>query len=240
MKHIYNFGFELVLSFSLLALPPGAQSSAKNQDQSNAQGQSSSGSGSSLGDYARQIRKDRGQGKTKPRVFDNDNLPKQDKLSIIGEPLPPADKSAEAKPTESKGTAPAAGEAKTSSETKTKATTETKTETKTDTRSAETEAAERQAAWKQWQEQIKAQRDQIELLQRELDVLQREYQIRVAAFYADAGNRLRNSGAWDKEDADYKQQIAAKQNALDEAKQKLDDIQEKARQAGVPTSVREP
>ena len=77
------------------------------------------------------------------------------------------------------------------------------------------------------------------MLTRELDVSQREYQLRAAAFYADAGNRLRNSGTWDKEDADYKQQISQKQKALDDAKQQLDDLQEQARKAGAPSSVRE-
>jgi len=76
-------------------------------------------------------------------------------------------------------------------------------------------------------------------LTRELDVLQREYQIRAAAMYADVGNRLRNSAAWDKQDADYKQQIADKQKALDDAKQKLDDMDEQARKAGVPNSMRD-
>ena len=75
------------------------------------------------------------------------------------------------------------------------------------------------------------------MLARELDVLQREYQIRAAAMYADAGNRMRNSADWDKQDAQYKQQIADKQKSVDEAKQKLDDLQEDARKAGVPASV---
>ena len=47
--------------------------------------------------------------------------------------------------------------------------------------------------------------------------------------YADAGNRLRNATDWDKQDAQYKQQIADKQKALDDAKQRLDDLQEEAR-----------
>jgi hypothetical protein len=76
-------------------------------------------------------------------------------------------------------------------------------------------------------------------LTREFDVLQREYQIRAAAMYADAGNRMRNSADWDKQDAQYKQQIADKQKALDDAKQKLEDTQEEARKAGAPPSVRE-
>jgi hypothetical protein len=50
---------------------------------------------------------------------------------------------------------------------------------------------------------------------------------------------MRNSADWDKQDAQYKQQIADKQKALDEAKQKLEDLQEEARKAGAPASVRE-
>jgi hypothetical protein len=69
--------------------------------------------------------------------------------------------------------------------------------------------------------------------------LQREYRLRAAAFYADAGNRMRDSKDWDKEDREYKDHIAEKQKAVDEAKQKLDQLQEDARKAGVPTSARE-
>ena len=69
--------------------------------------------------------------------------------------------------------------------------------------------------------------------------MQREYRLRAAAFYADAGNRLRNQGSWDKEDAQYKQQVAQKQNAVDDAKKALDDLKEQARKAGVPPRVRE-
>jgi hypothetical protein len=73
-----------------------------------------------------------------------------------------------------------------------------------------------------------------------LDVTQREYQLRAAAMYADAGNRLRNSTDWDKQDSQYKQQIADKQKALDDAKQKLDDLKDGAQKAGMPASVQEP
>lgn len=243
MKRIAQCGFGLLLSCSLLGLSAGAQNSgAQKPGQASAQAPSSSGS--SLGDYARQVRKDPGQPKTKPRAFDNDNLPKEDKLSIVGQPTPPpADNSAEAKPadagaktSESGGNAaaPASGESKSTPETK------AASETKAPVKSPSDEAAEKQAAWKQWQQKITTQKEQIDLLQRELDVLQREYQIRAAAFYADAGNRLRNSGSWDKQDAQYKQQIADKLQAIEDAKQKLEDMQEDARKSGVPASVREP
>ncbi len=243
MKRIAQCGFGLLLSCALLALPAGAQTSgAQKQAQSSAPTQSSSGS--SLGDYARQVRKDPSQPKAKPRVFDNDNLPKEDKLSIVGQPSPaPADTSADAKPADAAAKtsepgatagAPATSESKPTPETK------SAPETRAPAKSASEEAAEKQAALKQWQQKLATQKEQIDLLQRELDVLQREYQIRAAAFYADAGNRLRNSGSWDKQDAQYKLQIADKLQAIEDAKQKLDDMQEEARKSGVPANVREP
>ncbi|HTS37206.1 MAG TPA: hypothetical protein VMH04_16135 [Candidatus Solibacter sp.] len=237
MKRLAWNGIGLVLSLSLLGFTASAQNQTSPDSQS---------SGSSLGDYARQVRKSPNAGK--PKVFDNDNLPTEDKLSVVGPAAAAttADASSDSKPADS-AVAPAAGEAKTVDA---KASTEIKGETsqaKEDAKAAtskaktpEEEQAEKEAAWKQWGAKINAQKEQIDLLTRELDVLQREYQIRAAAMYADAGNRMRNSADWDKQDAQYKQQIADKQKALDDAKQKLEDAQEDARKAGVPASVREP
>ena len=64
----------------------------------------------------------------------------------------------------------------------------------------------------------------------------REYRLRAAAVYSDAGNRLRNSATWDKEDQQYKEQIAAKQKAVDAAKQQLAALEEQARRSGVPAN----
>jgi len=245
MKHIACIGIGFALFVGLAGLPAGAQNQAP----------SNPSSGSSLGDYARQVRKDPGT-KAKPKVFDNDNLPKVDKLSVVGQTAATTTaNSAEAKQTSSESASPATGEAK-STATDTKATTETKAATDEKaatgekattgekapaaaaTKTPEDEAT-KQAAWKQWADKIAAQKQQIDLLTRELDVLQREYQIRAAAMYADAGNRMRNSGDWDKQDAQYKQQIADKQKALEDAKQKLEDLREDARKAGVPSTMRE-
>jgi hypothetical protein len=256
MKPVTHFGLGLAVSLALLSLPAGGQSQAP----SNSTDQSSS---ESLGSYARQIRKDSGP-RSKPKVYDNDNLPKEDKLSVIGEAQPAAETpvatSEETKPPE-----PTVGEAK--PEAKGEAKSEAKSETKSEGKTGETAATEenkasgeskapastkppatspdddpaaRQAAWKQWQDRIAKQKEQIDLLTRELDVLQREYQLRAAAMYADAGNRLRNEAAWDKQDAQYKQQIADKQKALDDAKAALDNMEEDARKSGVPASMREP
>ncbi len=220
MKHIAYVGFGFVLFASSVVLPASAQQSPASSTQSQNQPQPS------LADYARQMKKDSPQPKSKPRVFDNDNLPKNDKLSVVGEQPPvAADKSSEAKPADSTGTVPAATDKKSATETKAAAT--------------EDDQAKRQAALKEWQQKLTAQKDQIDLADRELDVLKREYQIRAASFYADAGDRLRNSAAWDKQDTQYKQQIADKQKALDDAKQKLEAMQEEARKAGIPAAMRE-
>jgi hypothetical protein len=169
----------------------------------------------SLADYARSVRKDKKA--EAPKVFDNDNLPTQDKLSVVGNAteaaaaVPPADASTTQPADSSKPAAIKPGDSK----------------------------EDRQKVFDEWKGKIDEQKDDINLVSRELDVLQREYRLRAAAFYADAGNRMRDSKDWDKEDTQYKQQIADKQKAVDEAKQKLDDLQEDARKAGVPTTSRE-
>jgi hypothetical protein len=215
------------MGLTLLLVVAGIPAKAQNQTPS---GSETTASGQSLGSYARQVRKSPETG-NKPKVFDNDNLPKSDHLSIVGKPQAPANEQPQ---TEAKTeNAPPAATAEASNEAK-PATTE-----KTPASKAPEDEASKQTAWKQWGDKIRSQQQQIDLLSRELDVLQREYQIRAAAMYADAGNRLRNQADWDKQDTQYKQQIADKQTAVDEAKEKLEDLQENARKAGAPASVQE-
>ncbi len=218
MKYVISFGTGVVLLLSLAGVPASAQ----NQSQSADPGTSP---GTPLGDYARHVRKEP-EAKSKAKVFDNDNLPREDKLSVVGTPTT-AENSPPAKPQE---TTAGGSETKPAPDAKVPAS----------PAPVQGDQANRQVAIKQWGDKLDSQQQQIDLMQRELDVLQREYQLRAAAMYADAGNRLRNSGDWDKQDAQYKQQIADKQKALDEAKQKLEESREDARKAGVPASVREP
>jgi hypothetical protein len=202
--------------------------SAAAQAQSTPAAQSAS-SVSSLGDYARQVRKDPANPSAKPKVFDNDNLPREDKLSIVGAAPATSDSAPAESPSQPAGDDKSAAATKPAS----------------DDKAADPNAGKplsddaKQAMWKEWGDKLKSQQDQIDLDARELDVLQREYKTRAAAMYGDVGNRLRNSADWDKQDAQYKQQIADKQKALDDAKQKLDDMQEEARKAGVPSSIRD-
>lgn len=174
----------------------------------------------SLGSYARAVKKDKKPQPAPAKKWDNDNLPKDDTISVVGNgATASADASAGAPVSEAQA---AAG-----------------TNDKPAVQPGETKE-QRQAVYDQWQQRISAQQAQVDLLQRELDVNQREYKVRAAAFYADAGDRLRNQAAWDKEDTDYKQKIAEKQKALDDAKQQISDMQEEARKSGVPSSAREP
>jgi hypothetical protein len=220
MTRITSCGIRFALLLAAIALPAGAQSEAPA-------GSQSASSGQSLGEYARRVRKP-GETSSKPKVFDNDNLPKTEHLSIVGksQPSPTQQASTEAQqesaPAASSQSTPAAASGEKAAEAKNPE-----------------DQASKQTGWKQWSDKIKAQEQQIELVSRELDVLQREYQLRAAAMYADAGNRLRNQGEWDKQDAQFKQQIADKQKSVDDAKQKLDDLREEARKAGAPTSVQE-
>ena len=220
MTRITSCGIRFALLLAAIALPAGAQSEAPA-------GSQSASSGQSLGEYARRVRKP-GETSSKPKVFDNDNLPKTEHLSIVGksQPSPTQQASTEAQqesaPAASSQSTPAAASGEKAAEAKNPE-----------------DQASKQTGWKQWSDKIKAQEQQIELVSRELDVLQREYQLRAAAMYADAGNRLRNQGEWDKQDAQYKQQIADKQKSVDDAKQKLDDLRDEARKAGAPTSVQE-
>lgn len=212
MKRIAtHFTLLFALPFALGSLvsaqnpAPAAQTSTPvGADSSQAQSQP-------LGDYARNIHKGAPDAKTKAKIFDNDNLPTEDKISVVGHPV-------------DANSAASAANAQSS---------DSKSSTASD------DQAKKQADWKTWQDKVTSQKDQVDLASRELDVLQREYQLRAAEMYADAGNRLRNSGQWDKQDADYKQKIADKQKAVDEAKQKLQDMQEEGRKAGVPSSMME-
>jgi hypothetical protein len=195
----------ILLSATVLTGVLGATSSAQDQ---------------SLGDYARHVRKDKDKHPPAAKKFDNDNLPKNDKLSVVGNPPEEAaDKPADAAAQGSDRPAASPGE-------------------KTEEKLAQSEQ-DRQKGYEQWKQKISGQKAQIDLLTREMDVLQREYRLRAAAFYADAGDRLRNSASWDQQDRQYKEQIAQKQKALDSAKQQLQEVEEQARKAGVPSSMRQ-
>jgi hypothetical protein len=166
----------------------------------------------SLGDYARAARK------TKPQTaastshhYDNDNLPRNQHLSVVG---PEARANTDNPPTPATANAPTDA-------------------AQTSAKDPKAEANDGQKAEEALQKKIDEKKQKIEALNQELDLSQREYKLRAAAMYSDAGNRLRNAAMWDKEDSQYKQEIAEKQKAIDAARQELENAQEEARKAGL-------
>ena len=169
----------------------------------------------SLGTYARNARKDKKQDAVKK--WDNDNLPREDKLSVVGDASSAAN--SPAKPQDA--TLPQAAAAD-------------EMPKMTPGQSDE----DRQKVIDQWQRKLSEQRAQINSLNHDLDLNQREYRVHSAEYYNDPAVRL-NQAQWGKDQSDYKQKLADQQKAVDEAKQKFNDLQEEARRAGVPNSVRE-
>ena len=155
----------------------------------------------SLGDYAREAKKNKADTGTAAKVYDNDNLPTGGTLSVVGPP--PAD-----------ATTKAAAD-------------------KTAEAAAADKKADQQKAKDDLQKGLDEQKQKIDALNKELDLLQREYRLQGATFYADAGNRLRDSAQWDKAEANYKSEIDEKQKAIESAQQKLSEMQEAAREAGM-------
>jgi hypothetical protein len=164
----------------------------------------------SLGDYARAARKKKVEPTSASRHFDNDNLPTNETLSVVGPP-PPANANA------------GQGAVNASSTPATKA-------APVDPAAA---TAERKQAADEWTKKLDQQKQKIDSLNHELDLEQREFRLRAAAYYGDAGTRLRNSAQFDKDDAQYKSDVDGKQKALDAARQELDEMQEQARKAGI-------
>jgi hypothetical protein len=161
----------------------------------------------SLGDYARTVRKNKPESVSATRHFDNDNLPTTETLSVVG-PVPASDPAAAGQDRAASSAQAALAD-------------------------PATKAADRKKMEDEWKTKIDQQKEKIDSLNHELDLDQREYRLRAAAMYSDAGNRLRNSVDWDKQDAQYKTDIDAKQKAMESARQQLEDLQEEARKAGI-------
>jgi hypothetical protein len=82
--------------------------------------------------------------------------------------------------------------------------------------------------------QIADETKEISTLQRELDIAQREARLRAAAFYGDAGTMLRDQAKFAEDSRKEQAEIDGKKQALDTAQQKLADLQEQSRKAGLP------
>lgn len=166
-----------------------------------------------LGDYARAVKKARAGSAKSAKTYDNDTMPDKATVSVVGAAT--ADADAVPTTTQDQGDASKPPEMK-----------------------AGQSAEDRDKAVGAWKQQIDDQKGKVDLLSREMDVLQRERQIKQADFYSSTARAVQNARGFDEEDAKFKEKIADKQKALDDAKAKLSEMQEGARKAGVPSSQR--
>jgi len=155
----------------------------------------------SLGEVARQARKDKPAEPT-TKVITNDDLRSG---AISPEPATPADESnrgaENAKPAEPSAKAKAKSE------------------------------EEKAKAAKDLQDQISAQRDKITQLQSDIDKLQQQSKQRASNYYTDAGTRLRDPKKYADDVQKDKDDISAKQKELEDAKTKLAQLEDQARKA---------
>jgi hypothetical protein len=168
-----------------------------------------------LGDVARMARRHKPAPTPGEKVYNNDNLPGKGVINTVGA-------SGDAANASDQGTQDQANAGKDDKD-------------KNGTPSAD----EHKKTNDEWSGKISQQKQEISRLERELNVLQRESQIHAAVNYADMGTRLGNNAKYAEQDRQYQEQIAGKQKALDDARQKLADMQEEARKAGVPASQRD-
>lgn len=84
-----------------------------------------------------------------------------------------------------------------------------------------------------WKSKIAAQEAKVQGLDQAVQQIDRDYRLRMSAFYADLGVRLRDEAHWADEEKKYHEEIAAKQKERDAERDKLEDMRDAARRAGV-------
>jgi hypothetical protein len=179
-----------------------------------------------LGDYARAVKKSKPASRKASKTYDNDNLPNNSKLSVVGATPTEAAAEKDNKDQNKDSTATKDADQKDDSSKKAENASEVK---------AGQSSEDRQKSIADWKQKIDDQKGKVDLLSRELDVLQRERQIKQADFNSSTARTIQNPRGFDEEDAKYKQQIADKQKILDDAKGNLNELQEQARKDGVPS-----
>jgi hypothetical protein len=165
----------------------------------------------SFGDSCRALRKDGPeQTKAPPRVYDNDNLPSTDTVSVVG----------------------SAAEAREGSDQPNTDTADKKSmpdQKKTDDGEIKLDQSpeERQKAYAVWKRRINQGKERVAKLAQEVDDLKQNAPMSVAVLHLWLDDQL------------YLQAVVEKQKALDQARTDLTDLQEQARKAGVPSAFRD-
>ncbi len=180
----------------------------------------------SLADAAR-LHKRQQEGKpVATKVFTNDNLPSTETISTVGGQPGPGDPSPNGAVGEGQPTPSDASQ------------TPAKAETSADGKPVDP-AKERQKTWEDWRDKIQKQKAAVEQMQKDNEEMEKQYRLTAGAVYGNPANRINNGEQWAKEDAAFRQQMDQKKKAIEDGKQKIDDLQEEARRAGVPSAFRD-
>ena len=183
----------------------------------------------SLGDYARAVRKTKNApASDQKKVYDNDNLPANSSISVVGNtPSSPQGSSGD-QSTDAGASADQSGSS---------------ADKKDDKKDPELKAGQsqddRKKAVDSWKEKLAGQNEKVSALAHEVELLEREYTVKSAEFYSNPANMAQHPKGFVKDDADFKQKIADKQKELDAAKAKLSEMQDEARKAGAPAATTE-
>jgi hypothetical protein len=170
----------------------------------------------SLADAARKHKQQQAGKPVAAKVYTNDNLPSTETISTVGAPV---SDSASSTPTDGQTAADASAP-------------------KDGTKPAD-DTKSRQKTWEDWRDKIQKQKAAVEQMQKENDEIERQFKLTTGNYNSSAQQRLYDGAAMAKEDAAYKQQMEQKKKAIEDAKQKIDDLQEEARRAGVPSGYRD-
>jgi hypothetical protein len=173
----------------------------------------------SLADAARKHKEQQAGKPAAAKVYTNDNLPATETISTVGEA--PAEAAAPASPDGAQ------------------ASTDASAATPKDGAKPAEEGKGRQKTWEDWRDKIQKQKAAAEQMQKDNDEVERQYKLTTGNYYNSAQQRLYDGAAMAKEDAAYKDQMEQKKNAMEAAKQKIEDLQEEARRAGVPSGYRD-
>lgn len=84
-----------------------------------------------------------------------------------------------------------------------------------------------------WKTKVAAQEAKVQGLDQQVQQIDRDYRLRMSAYYADLGLRLRDEAKWADEEKKYHEEIAAKQKERDAERDKLEDLKDAARRAGI-------
>lgn len=88
-----------------------------------------------------------------------------------------------------------------------------------------------------YKDKIEKAKSELATLQRELEINQRENRLRVAQFYSDAGNKLRNEKAFADEQAKNQAELTEKQKKIADTQASLEKLRSEARRAGIPAGL---